>query len=136
MVQALNLALRQEMEKDDRVIVLGQDVGVDGGVFRVTEGLIEKFGPERVVTPPSRNPPSSGRPSAWPFMGCGRYAKSSFRNSATSIFIRSKATPPACATVRRAATRFPCAPHPYGGGVRALEHHSDSVKRSGLTWPG
>ncbi len=40
MVQALNLALRQEMEKDDRVIVLGEDVGVDGGVFRVTDGLI------------------------------------------------------------------------------------------------
>ena len=41
MVQALNLALRQEMEKDDSVIVLGEDVGVDGGVFRVTDGLIE-----------------------------------------------------------------------------------------------
>ena len=38
MVQALNLALRQEMEKDDNVIVLGEDVGLDGGVFRVTEG--------------------------------------------------------------------------------------------------
>ncbi len=42
MVQALNLALHQEMEKDDRVIVLGEDVGRDGGVFRVTEGLIEQ----------------------------------------------------------------------------------------------
>ena len=41
MVQALNLALRQEMEKDDRVIVLGEDVGQDGGVFRVTDGLID-----------------------------------------------------------------------------------------------
>jgi len=48
MVQALNLALRQEMEKDDNVIVLGEDVGVDGGVFRVTDGLIEAFG-ERVM---------------------------------------------------------------------------------------
>jgi len=46
MVQALNLALRQEMEKDDRVIVLGEDVGRDGGVFRVTEGLIDQFGDE------------------------------------------------------------------------------------------
>ncbi|MEJ2039234.1 MAG: hypothetical protein P8X55_09900 [Desulfosarcinaceae bacterium] len=40
MVQALNLALQQEMEKDDRVIVLGLDVGLDGGVFRVTDGLV------------------------------------------------------------------------------------------------
>ena len=42
MVQALNLALKQEMEKDDRVIVLGEDVGRDGGVFRVTEGLVDR----------------------------------------------------------------------------------------------
>ena len=52
MVQALNLALRQEMEKDDRVIVLGEDVGVDGGVFRVTDGLIDKFGEKRVLDTP------------------------------------------------------------------------------------
>ena len=43
MVQALNLALRQEMEKDDRVIVLGEDVGRDGGVFRVTDGLAPRL---------------------------------------------------------------------------------------------
>ena len=41
MVKALNLALHQAMERDDDVLVLGQDVGVDGGVFRVTEGLLE-----------------------------------------------------------------------------------------------
>ena len=52
MVQALNLALRQEMEKDDRVILLGEDVGVDGGVFRVTDGLINTFGEERVLDTP------------------------------------------------------------------------------------
>ena len=52
MVQALNLALRQEMEKDDSVIVLGEDVGVDGGVFRVTDGLIDRFGGERVLNTP------------------------------------------------------------------------------------
>ena len=52
MVQALNLALRQEMERDDRVIVLGEDVGADGGVFRVTEGLIDQFSEKRVVDTP------------------------------------------------------------------------------------
>ncbi len=56
MVQALNLALHQEMEKDADVVVLGEDVGVDGGVFRVTDGLIERFGEERVLdTPLSEN---------------------------------------------------------------------------------
>jgi pyruvate dehydrogenase E1 component beta subunit len=52
MVQALNLALRQEMEKDDRVIVLGEDVGRDGGVFRITEGLVELFGEQRSMDTP------------------------------------------------------------------------------------
>ena len=52
MVQALNMALRQEMEKDDRVIVLGEDVGLDGGVFRVTDGLIQQFGEDRSLDTP------------------------------------------------------------------------------------
>jgi pyruvate dehydrogenase E1 component beta subunit len=52
MVQALNLAMRQEMERDDSVLILGEDVGVDGGVFRVTEGLLDRFGKERVMDTP------------------------------------------------------------------------------------
>ena len=52
MVQAINLALRQEMERDDRVVIIGEDVGIDGGVFRVTEGLQERFGSERVIDTP------------------------------------------------------------------------------------
>ena len=49
MVQAINLGLDQEMAKDDTVVILGEDVGVDGGVFRVTDGLLGKYGTERVV---------------------------------------------------------------------------------------
>jgi pyruvate dehydrogenase E1 component beta subunit len=52
MVQAINLALREEMERDDRTVILGEDVGKDGGVFRITEGLYEQFGPERVIDTP------------------------------------------------------------------------------------
>ena len=52
MVQALNLALQQEMENDDSVILLGEDVGVDGGVFRVTDALIDQFGEDRVLDTP------------------------------------------------------------------------------------
>ncbi len=50
--EALNEALREEMERDDRVIVFGEDVGVFGGVYKVTGGLLEKFGPERVRDTP------------------------------------------------------------------------------------
>ena len=52
LVQAINLALIQEMEKDDSIIILGEDVGANGGVFRVTEGLHKRFGPDRVVDTP------------------------------------------------------------------------------------
>jgi pyruvate/2-oxoglutarate/acetoin dehydrogenase E1 component len=52
MAQALNLALREEMERDERVVVLGEDVGKRGGVFLITEGLYELFGPERVIDTP------------------------------------------------------------------------------------
>ncbi|RMD64999.1 MAG: alpha-ketoacid dehydrogenase subunit beta, partial [Planctomycetota bacterium] len=48
LVQAINQALAQEMERDERVVVLGEDVGRNGGVFRVTEGLQERFGEDRV----------------------------------------------------------------------------------------
>jgi pyruvate dehydrogenase E1 component beta subunit len=52
MIQAINEAMRQEMERDPRVIVLGEDVGVNGGVFRATDGLFERFGDERVFDTP------------------------------------------------------------------------------------
>ena len=52
MVEALNHTLDQTMAADDRVCVLGQDVAVDGGVFRVTKGLLEKYGQERVIDTP------------------------------------------------------------------------------------
>ena len=52
LVQSINLALTQEMEADDRVIILGEDVGHNGGVFSVTDGLHKRFGAHRVVDTP------------------------------------------------------------------------------------
>ena len=52
MVEAINLALKQEMKKDKDVIILGEDVGIDGGVFRVTEGLLKLYGEKRVIDTP------------------------------------------------------------------------------------
>ncbi|HEX7671135.1 MAG TPA: alpha-ketoacid dehydrogenase subunit beta, partial [Polyangiaceae bacterium] len=49
MVQAINDALRIEMRRDDRVVILGEDVGKVGGVFRVTQGLFDEFGEDRVI---------------------------------------------------------------------------------------
>src|SRR3989304_3870865 len=52
LVQAVNAALAEEMARDPDVVVLGEDVGADGGVFRVTEGLLKRFGPDRVIDTP------------------------------------------------------------------------------------
>jgi len=52
LVQAVNHTLRDEMKRNDRVIVLGEDVGVNGGVFRATDGLLQEFGPNRVIDTP------------------------------------------------------------------------------------
>ena len=52
LVQAINLALIQEMEQDERVLLLGEDIGLNGGVFRATEGLYQRFGGDRVVDTP------------------------------------------------------------------------------------
>src|SRR5262249_57333998 len=52
LVKALNLALLQEMERDEDIVIIGEDVGVDGGVFRVTEDLHRKFGSKRVIDSP------------------------------------------------------------------------------------
>ena len=52
MIQAINRTLRDEMKRNDKIVVLGEDVGVNGGVFRATDGLIQEFGPNRVLDTP------------------------------------------------------------------------------------
>lgn len=87
MVQAINLALQQEMANDERVIVLGEDVGVDGGVFRVTEGLIEEFGDQRVIDTPWLNLVLWGCRWGWRFTASGRSRRCSFQGFPILLFI-------------------------------------------------
>ncbi len=127
MVQALNLALRQEMEKDDRVIVLGEDVGVDGGVFRVTDGLIEQFGPDRVMDTPLAESGIAGFSIGMAVYGLRPVCEMQF--SGFSYYAMHQMEAHAARLRGRSLGRFQvpmvlrC---PYGGGVRALEHHSES----------
>jgi len=64
--QAVRDAMLEEMERDERVIVLGEDVGVDGGVFRATDGLIERFGAERVIDTPLAESSTGHQPTLRP----------------------------------------------------------------------
>lgn len=127
MVQALNLALKQEMEKDDRVIVLGEDVGIDGGVFRVTDGLIHQFGDQRVVDTPLAESGIVGMSIGMAVYGLRPVCEIQFSGFSYQSFhqIENHA-----ARLRwRSQGRFhvPMVLRtPYGGGVRALELHSES----------
>jgi pyruvate dehydrogenase E1 component beta subunit len=127
MVQAINLALSQEMEKDDRVIVLGEDVGVDGGVFRVTDGLLAKFGPERVVDTPLAESAIVGFSIGMAVYGLRPVCEMQF--SGFSYFGFHQMEAHAARMRGRSLGRYSVPMvlrAPYGGGVRALEHHSES----------
>lgn len=137
MVEAIDQALLQEMQLDARVIVLGEDVGRDGGVFRVTDGLAERFGEERVIDTPLAESGIVGmaigmaiagyRPVAEiQFSGFSYPAYDQLVSHASRMRNRSRGQFTAPLVVRT----------PYGGGIRALEHHSESMEAVFAHVPG
>jgi pyruvate dehydrogenase E1 component beta subunit len=127
MVQAINLALRQEMEKDPRVLVMGQDVGVDGGVFRVTEGLRDKFGKERVIDTPLAESAIVGSAIGMAIGGLRPVAEIQFDGFSYLMLQQIECNASRYRTRSRGMFTVPMVVRmPYGGGVRALEHHSES----------
>jgi pyruvate dehydrogenase E1 component beta subunit len=137
MVQAINLALSQEMEKDDSVVVLGEDVGVDGGVFRVTDGLIDRFGPERVIDTPLAESGIAGFSIGMALYGLKPVCEMQF--SGFSYFAMHQMESHAARLRWRSGGRFSVPMvlrAPYGGGVRALEHHSESREAYWAHTPG
>jgi len=137
MVQAINSALSQEMERDKTVMVLGEDVGKNGGVFRVTEGLWQKFGDERVVDTPLAEAAIAGVSIGLAVNGFRPVAEIQF--DGFSISTLDQLANHASRIRNRSRGRF----HvpfvlriPYGGGIRALEHHSDSPEAYYIHIPG
>lgn len=127
MVQALNLALRQEMEKDDRVIVLGEDVGVDGGVFRVTQGLIDQFGEQRALDTPLAESGIVGMSIGMAVYGLRPVCEIQFSGFSYLNFHQIESHASRIRWRSRGRFHVPMVLRtPYGGGVRALEHHSES----------
>ena len=137
MVQALNLALRQEMAKDDRVILLGEDVGVDGGVFRVTDGLIDQFGEERVLDTPLAESGIAGMSIGMSINGLQPVCEMQFSGFSYQAFhqIENHAARLRWRTQGRLSVPMVLRA-PYGGGVRALEHHSESREAYYAHTPG
>jgi pyruvate dehydrogenase E1 component beta subunit len=137
LVEAVTMALAWEMAHDDRVVVLGEDVGVNGGVFRATVGLQERFGKERVIDTPLAENMIAGLSVGLAAQGMRPVAEIQFTgfiypavdqmiSHAARLRHRTRGRM-SCPMVLRA---------PYGGGIHAPEHHSESTEAMFAHMPG
>lgn len=137
LVQAINLALKRAMIENENVVVLGEDIAVNGGVFRATENLLETFGSGRVIDTPLAESLIAGmsigmatqglRPVAeFQFMGFIYPAFDHIVNHAARMRHRTRSRL-SCPIVFRA---------PYSGGIQAPEHHSESTEALFAHIPG
>ncbi len=137
MVQAINQALADELERDERVLILGEDVGRNGGVFRATEGLFDRFGPERVMDTPLAESGIVGVAIGMAALGLRPVAEIQFMGFIYPAF--NQIVSHAARLRNRTRGRF-TAPltirTPYGAGVKALEHHSESTEALFCQIPG
>ncbi len=126
MVQAINNALREEMRRDDRVVVLGEDVGRNGGVFRCTEGLIDEF-PERVFDTPLSEGGIIGTSIGMALYGLRPVPEIQFLDFIYSGF--DQIVSEAAKMRYRSGGQFTVPMTirtPYGGGIRGGHYHSQS----------
>jgi 2-oxoisovalerate dehydrogenase E1 component subunit beta len=137
LVQAVNAALKRAMSEDADVLVLGEDVGIDGGVFRATEGLFQQFGEQRVLDTPLAEASIAGvsiglaaqgfRPVAEiQFTGFAYACIDQILNHASRLRSRTRGRL-TCPMVLRS---------PAGGGIKAVEHHSESPEAMFAHIPG
>ncbi len=137
MVQAINRALAQEMERDDRIIVLGEDVGRDGGVFRATEGLFDRFGPERVIDTPLAESGIIGASIGMTALGLRPVPEIQFLGFIYPAFNQIVSHVARLRNRTRGRFTVPLTIRtPYGAGVKALEHHSESTEALFCQIPG
>jgi 2-oxoisovalerate dehydrogenase E1 component beta subunit len=137
LVQAINRALLEEMERDSRVVVLGEDVGVNGGVFRATVGLQQKFGEKRVMDTPLSESGIIGVAIGMALYGLRPVAEIQFLDFIYPAFDQIQSE---LAKYRyRSGGQF-TAPvvvrSPYGGGIKGSHYHSQSTEAFFVHTPG
>lgn len=137
LVEAVNLALHHEMERDPSVIVMGEDVGDNGGVFRATVGLKEKYGFKRVIDTPLAEALIGGVAVGMATQGLRPVAEFQFQG-----FVFPAMEHLMCHAARmrnRTRGRLTCPAvfrAPFGGGIHAPEHHSESIEALFAHVPG
>jgi pyruvate/2-oxoglutarate/acetoin dehydrogenase E1 component len=137
LVQAINQALCHEMERNPDLVLLGEDIGRDGGVFRVTDGLIERFGDRRVVDTPLSESGIVGAAIGMAAYGLTPVVEIQFMGF---IYAAMEQLISHAARLRtRTRGRYTCplvVRAPYGGGIHAPEHHSESTEAFFVHTPG
>lgn len=137
MVEAVSLALNYELEHDKNVVVLGEDVGINGGVFRATSGLAQKFGENRVIDTPLAEAMIAGMTVGMATQGMKPVAEAQFMGFIFPMFEQI-----VCHAARmrnRTRGRLSCPlviRAPFGGGIHAPEHHSESIESMFAHTPG
>src|SRR4051794_31743408 len=136
-IEALNQALATEMERDERIVLLGEDIGKNGGVFRVTDGLQARFGEDRVFDTPLAESGIIGTSIGMAVNGLRPVAEIQF---AGFMFVAMNQIVSQAARIRtRSAGMYHCPlviRAPYGGGIRTPEMHADSLEGVFLQTPG
>ena len=129
LVQAVNRGLHEAMQQDPDVLLLGEDIGVNGGVFRATEGLYKEFGAERVIDTPLSETGIVGAAIGMALYGLKPVAEIQFLDFVYPAFDQIVSE---LAKMRyRSGGQYPC--HvviraPYGGGVKGGHYHSQSTE--------
>lgn len=136
-VQAVNHTLRDEMRRNDRMIILGEDVGVNGGVFRATEGLIQEFGVNRVIDTPLAESGIIGISIGMALYGMRPVPEIQFMDFIYPAFDQIQSE---LSKMRyRSGGQFTCPlviRTPYGGGIRGSHYHSQSTEAFFAHTPG
>ena len=137
MVQAINNALDKKLAEDNSVVVYGEDVGVVGGVFRVTDGLQKKHGVERVFDSPLAESAIAGTALGMALSGLRPVVEMQFDGFTYPAFNQIISNISRMRNRSRGKFGVPVVIRfPYGGGINALEHHSDSPEAIYAQIPG
>jgi len=137
LVQAINDALRTEMRRDPTVIVMGEDVGVNGGVFRATENLYKEFGPDRAIDTPLAESGIVGTAIGMALNGLKPVAEIQFDGFLAPAFDQIVSHAARIRWRSRGRFHVPIVIRaPYGGGIRGPELHSESPEAYYAHTPG
>lgn len=137
LIEAINDALTYEMGVDKKVIMLGEDIGVDGGVFRATANLLEKYGKNRVIDTPLAESAIVGTAIGMAVYGLKPIAEIQFMGFVYPAFDQIISHASRIRTRTRGQYTCPLVVRmPYGGGIHAPEHHSESTEALFIHTPG